>query len=200
MDILIVRHTQVNFPYDVLYGNYDVPLADSFPEEANSVKARLANWFPFDKVYSSPLSRALKLAQFLQNGSIIIDDRLKEINFGDWELKKWSEIPDFNEWVKNPVTPPNGETYKDLIQRFKAFFDELLKKNGFETKILITSHSGLIRCALSLFTAAPLEKIFRFTVDYGRALHIKVHDYPEEWINVLPKVILPSISIKGFNI
>jgi len=200
MDILIVRHTRVNSPIDVLYGSHDVPLADSFPEEAKLIKEKLKHWFPFDVVYSSPLSRTLKLAKYLQGGNIHIDDRLKEINFGpEWEMKKWSELPDFTDWFLNQSAPPKGETYVDLTNRIKSFFDELIAQRPGE-KILITAHAGVIRCAIALYTGLPLKNIFRFNVNYGGILHLKVQEYPEEDRILFPSILIPNLTINGFNL
>ncbi|MBN2156163.1 MAG: alpha-ribazole phosphatase family protein [Candidatus Lokiarchaeota archaeon] len=200
MDVLIVRHTKVNSPIDVLYGSHDVELAPSFLEEAKEVKQRLYHWFPFDIVYSSPLTRALKLAKYLQGDNVIIDDRLREINFGpEWEMKKWADLPDFTDWFLNQAVPPNGESYVDLSNRIKQFYDELFEQRPGE-KILITAHAGVIRCTISLYTGVPLRNMFYFHVKYGGALHLKLEEYPEQYYRELPSILLPKISVHGFNL
>ena len=94
MQITLVRHTAVSPEWQVIcYGNTDIPLADTFAEEAPRVAAQI-DLSLYDRILSSPLSRALKLAQYCvpQDTNIEVDDRLKEMNFGDWEGKHWDSI------------------------------------------------------------------------------------------------------------
>ena len=204
MDIFIVRHTKVAIDSNLCYGTSDIPLADSFPREAALVKERLMKWYPFDAVYSSPLSRAYKLAQALQEKGkkIIQDDRLKEIEFGPWELVTWKDIglQKFSTWVKE--VKENGlpmETYRDVTARLKSFFDELVEKNPGE-RILITTHSGPIRCILALYSGTPLSNIFNYRISYGGILHLEYERFTEQDYKKYPNILLPKMSIMGYNI
>lgn len=202
MNILIARHTRVAVDPNFCYGTQDIPLADTFLEEAQAVKDRLKQWFPFDKVYSSPLTRAKKLAQFLQDGNIIYDDRLKEIEFGPWEMITWKEIglDKFSKWVEEiDENGPPLETYYDVMRRLKAFFNELTREKPGD-KILITTHSGVIRCILALYSGAPLSNIFNFRIEYGGILHLKYGEFTEEDYQKYPTILLPKMGIKGFNL
>ena len=63
----MVRHTRVGVPKGTCYGWSDVPVADTFEQEATLTKSRLVEVFADgnpDIVYSSPLMRARKLAAF----------------------------------------------------------------------------------------------------------------------------------------
>ena len=87
MDIIMVRHTRVGVPKGTCYGWSDVPVADTFEQEATLTKSRLVEVFADgnpDIVYSSPLMRARKLAAFCGYESLVVDDRLKEMNMGEW--------------------------------------------------------------------------------------------------------------------
>ena len=49
-----------------------------------------------DVIYSSSLKRTLQTAQYIadaKNLPIIRTDKLKEINGGEWEGKRWDELP-----------------------------------------------------------------------------------------------------------
>ena len=62
MQITLVRHTAVSPEWQVIcYGNTDIPLADTFDEEAPRVAAQIDPSL-YDRILSSPLTRALKLA------------------------------------------------------------------------------------------------------------------------------------------
>ena len=63
MKLYIARHTSVDVPQGTCYGHTDVPLRNTFNEEAEAVKQKL-DGLHFDKVYTSPLSRCIRLASF----------------------------------------------------------------------------------------------------------------------------------------
>ena len=61
-ELLVVRHTSVDVPQGICYGGTDVPLQPTFAEEAERVRQSLEGYTP-DRVLSSPLSRATRLAK-----------------------------------------------------------------------------------------------------------------------------------------
>ena len=54
MEVILIRHTSVDVPKGVCYGQTDVPLRDSFEEEASITAQQLQNDV-FDAVFTSPL-------------------------------------------------------------------------------------------------------------------------------------------------
>ena len=90
MQVTLIRHTRVNVPKDILYGQLDVGLADSFPQEAEAYRQQLPR--DFDAVFSSPLTRCKRLAETLEYTAIEFDERLMEYNFGNWEGLRREEI------------------------------------------------------------------------------------------------------------
>ena len=95
MVIYLMRHTAVDVPQGVCYGQTDVPLKPTFETEATQTAANLQG-LSFDKVYTSPLTRCVRLATFCGYPDAERDDRLKELNFGDWEMHRFDEIADAN--------------------------------------------------------------------------------------------------------
>ena len=95
MVIYFMRHTAVDVPQGVCYGQTDVPLKPTFEMEATQTAAHLQG-LSFDKVYTSPLTRCVRLATFCGYPDAERDDRLKELNFGDWEMHRFDEIADAN--------------------------------------------------------------------------------------------------------
>ena len=95
MNIYIVRHGQTdsNVLKNRYGGRVDVLLNDTGREEAKKLKRDLEG-ITFDRVYSSPLKRALETAQIISGNDIIIDERLIERSNGDLEGRLRSEIPD----------------------------------------------------------------------------------------------------------
>ena len=118
MKIYLMRHTSVLLNgNEHCYGFTDVDVRDTFEEEAAAACARLKGLDP-EAVFTSPLQRAAKLAAFCGYPDAIRDDRLKEMNFGDWEGKSWEEILDttdieafFRRYIDEPVS--GGESQRE---------------------------------------------------------------------------------------
>lgn len=103
MDLYLIRHTSVDVPAGYSYGQTDVPLRETFEAEAATVKEEL-NKIAADKVYTSPLSRCVRLATYCGFEDAWKDDRIKELNFGSWEMKSWDEVsnhPHSEAWFKD---------------------------------------------------------------------------------------------------
>ncbi|MDZ4815621.1 MAG: alpha-ribazole phosphatase [Verrucomicrobiota bacterium] len=170
MEIYLVRHTAVGCAAGTCYGQLDVELAPTFQQEAERVEKKLSDVLPGALLFSSPLTRCLTLAQYIaRDGEVTVDDRLKELNFGDWEGKPWSDLDwqDTSLWMKDYVHRkcPNGESYGDLFARMNHFFDEI--ENTDIERVIIFSHAGILRSALARYASLTPEMSFVFRVDYG---------------------------------
>ena len=169
MKITLIRHTRVAVETGICYGWSDVGVAPSFETEASRVKENISNE-QFDIVYSSPLSRCRKLAAFCGFHEPILDDRLKELNFGEWEMKSWNELSSdprseawFKDWVNNPT--PNGESLQDQYDRVSDFLNEL-RKSGLQ-KVCLFAHGGVLTCARVYAGEYPLQDAFKNVPSYG---------------------------------
>lgn len=50
MEVILIRHTSVDVPPGTCYGQSDVPLRDTFEQEAEAASQHLAPYQPFDRV------------------------------------------------------------------------------------------------------------------------------------------------------
>ncbi|MDR0413233.1 MAG: alpha-ribazole phosphatase [Dysgonamonadaceae bacterium] len=175
MRLTVVRHTSVNVSEGTCYGFTDVPLTPSFDEEASVVKEQLKGE-TFDKVYSSPLSRCMQLADYCGFPNPELDVRIKELNFGDWEMKSWMELDPvearawFADWLN--YSPPRGESYARMQERINAFLDELKTTN--HKSCCLFTHGGVIRLIHVYLGICSLENSFEFPVEYGQIFHLKL--------------------------
>ncbi|MCC5946152.1 MAG: alpha-ribazole phosphatase [Bernardetiaceae bacterium] len=174
MYIYLVRHTAIQNPQQLCYGHADMPLAESFEQEAKHILSLLPK--QFDRLYASPSARCLALAKRIKSiKALQTDERLKEMHFGDWELKPWAAIPKQNlqPWMDNyvEVRTPKGENLKDLYTRVASFFDELIEEkiDNNEQKIAVIAHGGVLRCVWAYLLDIPLHTIFRLNIEYGEA-------------------------------
>lgn len=163
MELYFIRHLQPAVQAGVCYGQLDVPLMEGYEVMHGQLAAELP--VP-DKVYTSPLQRCKLLAAWLSE-EYSVDDRLKELNFGDWEGLKWDEIDRtlMDQWGANYIHagPPGGESLQDLVNRLKAFLPELPSYN----RIAIVTHAGIIRAARHLLENKPLHEIMSEKINYG---------------------------------
>jgi alpha-ribazole phosphatase len=176
MEVYLIRHTTPQIEKGICYGQSNIPLTESFHSETHKLKTHLPELF--DVVYSSPMSRCTKLAQFIHAKELFIPDkRLLEMNFGDWEMKKWDDLNQevLNEWMKDfvSVRVPNGENFIDLNKRVNEFIDELIQTNY--KKIAIATHAGVIRCFVARVLEIPLNNAFKIPVDYSGITKIQLN-------------------------
>ena len=174
MQVTLIRHTRVNVDPNILYGQLDVGLADTFPKEAAAYRQQLPR--DFDAVYSSPLTRCKRLAEALEFPQIEFDDRLKEYNFGNWEGLQREEIDPqiFKTWRANFVNEPapGGESFLQFYERVSSFYQELVRQDY--EKVLIVAHSGVKRCTWSYLLDLPLENLFRMKIGFGEVMQLEL--------------------------
>ncbi len=166
MKLYLFRHGQTDWNKAHRFqGHIDIPLND-FGRELARVTAR--NWpiVPYDRVYCSPLIRAVETAELVLDGRpenelIKTDQRIIEFGFVPCEGHNIDEAagdpnnPMYN-LLHHPEKyhPDNGaERFKDLVDHSGAFrTDEILPLEAQGVNhILIVAHGALIRgivCAI----------------------------------------------------
>ena len=174
MEIYLIRHTTPDIENGICYGQSDLNLIADYNNEFKSIIAQIPNPKNF-KVISSPLKRCTLLAKQF-NEDVIFDSRLMELNFGDWELKAWNDIPqeDINPWMKDFVntTVPNGESYTQLASRINTFFKDTVNSRDNQNLIIIT-HAGPLRAFLSNLLNIALKDSFSININYGDVFHLR---------------------------
>lgn len=176
MKLTLIRHTSVACGSNVCYGQTDVDVSDTFEMEAQKVSIQL-NDYSFDKVFSSPSQRCTKLASFCGLFHPVLEKRLMELNFGDWEGIPWNELadPNLENWYKDwiNVRTTNGESFSDQLERVKNFLEELRAK-PYE-HVLIFTHAGVIRSVAILLGLVQIELAFTdYKVEYGEIKHFEI--------------------------
>ena len=181
MNVYLVRHTAVDVPRGMCYGQTDVPLKETFPQEAAAVAGRLDAVLPdrsiLDTVYTSPLSRATRLAEFCGYGDAVRESRIMEINFGEWEGQDYNTIQDprLQEWFEDylHVRATGGESFEDQFNRVAEFLKE--QKLSGKRNILCFCHGGVLICAKILSGLLKPEEAFSSLDDYGSVIKVEIH-------------------------
>lgn len=169
MELWLIRHTAVDLPAGICYGQSDVPLRASFAREAAEVARRL-DGVRFDEVWCSPLSRCVRLAEACGYPDARRDPRLMELDFGSWELRRFDEIRDpqlqrwYDDYLHTPAT--GGESFDDQRRRVAAFLTELSRRTGLR-RVALFVHGGTILCARIFAGQLSPEEAFSSITPHG---------------------------------
>ena len=180
MEIYLVRHTKPLIDKDICFGQTDIPVDPAvFMQSAIVILDLLPG--KIDAIYSSPLIRCSFLAEFIQQKKypsldIAYSHLLKEVNFGEWENKKWDDINQIhltkwmNDFVNEPV--PGGESFIQLYQRIKLCISAI--GNSSHLSVLIVTHAGVIRAVISHLLQTALKDAFAISCVYGSVTKLDV--------------------------
>lgn len=175
MILQLVRHTPPEVDAGVCYGFTDLDVDARFDQHLERIRTCL-NERGFERIYSSPLKRCARLADALwEHRSVVWDDRLKEMNFGAWEMLPWSAIPVevLTHWADDlwHYAPPGGESFGDFHERVMPFFNDLFS-NPTDDSLVVVTHSGVIRCVLMHCLQVPASHIFNLDLPYGCVVEV----------------------------
>lgn len=177
MKIVLIRHTSVDVAKGVCYGHTDVALAPTFAEEARTVADKLRG-YKFDRVYTSPLLRCVKLAEACGYPDAIRDLRLKEMNFGEWEMQPFDKITDprlqiwFDDYMN--VAPTGGESAMEQRARLLDFIEDLRKNTGNDGCVALFTHAGMLVHALVAFGDTTYDEAYGSIPPYGSIIELDI--------------------------
>jgi broad specificity phosphatase PhoE len=138
--IYFVHGTTVDNARHISSGWKDAELSELGIEQSRRLPSQ--NTEIFDVVFCSDLKRAIKSAIISFEGKvpIVIDTRLRECNYGDYNGKPSEIVEPLQEQMINDRFP-GGESYEDVRERVAEFLDDITKKyNG--KHIAIVGHKA----------------------------------------------------------
>lgn len=164
MKIYLVRHAEsVYNARKILQGRIDCELSE---KGINDTKEQAKCFLDeFDVVFCSPLKRTKQTAEILfPNNDIIYDERIIERSLGEWEGTPNTDEKQF--FLKNKVLPPKGESFLQIDERVKSFFD-MLKREYVDKKVLLVTHGGVINAIFRVLkvNAKPVDNLELVEVD-----------------------------------
>ncbi len=117
----------------------DVELSELGLQQSKELGERFKN-IKIDLICCSDLKRAVDTVKiaFEDRIPIIVDKRLRELNYGDFNGKPSEAVGHMKkERIKEPF--PNGESYEQAMVRVHDFYKEL-KKNHPDKIVLVVGH------------------------------------------------------------
>ena len=144
--IYIVRHGQTE--WNVLgkvQGKQDICLNEKGKEQALLTKKDLDNK-EIDLIIVSPLKRALETAEIInkdRNLPMIIDERIKERDFGEFEGTNFVDFDtkDFWNYYRNEEYK-EAESIQEFFKRIYDFLDDIIVKYK-DKNVLLVTHGGV---------------------------------------------------------
>jgi alpha-ribazole phosphatase len=173
--LMMVRHTAVDQKLKgVCYGASDVELSPEGLAHVDRLADELAANSP-SIIFHSGLSRSRRLAEAVAGRLGLkprVDPRIAEFNFGEWELRRWSEIfiagHDIARLINEPdsFSAPAGETVFAMRDRVLGWFNSL----STETRILAVSHGGPISTLRGVLVDVPAKNWPTLVPAYGESI------------------------------
>lgn len=127
-------------------------------------QAEKCKYINFDVIFSSPLARAIQTSNIMNrfhNVKIIKQELLTGIDQGIFTNRYYFSLTDEEKQLKLLRTKETKmESYKNVFNRVKCFYDKILKKSKYE-KVLIVSH-GVVVSFLEYIINGATEYIKEF--------------------------------------
>ncbi|MCE7033086.1 histidine phosphatase family protein [Lysobacter sp. GX 14042] len=139
----------------------------------------------WSRAITSPRIRALGTARALatpRDLPIEMDSDWAELDFGDWDGLRGSDIDPaaLAAFHRDPVRhpPPDGEPWPAFQARIGSALAALARDcdaaPAGAAPVLVVSHAGVLRMALSLTCGFALPSLWALRIDYGTRLRLRV--------------------------
>ncbi len=146
----------------------------------------------WDVVLSSPTRRCHDFARLLAlrlSSPFIVDERLAELEFGEWSGLEAAVIEERNpdllhQYYHQPrrFVAPQGESMEVFSQRVTAVWEEL-KVNYVGQRVLVLTHAGVIKLILSRVLDILQQKSHH--IEISPATFTRLQIYPDGEISIL---------------
>ena len=172
MKLYVVRHSQSEWnALRKVCGATDSPLTElgrAQAAETAAIVAEMTRDHPIDIIIASPLQRALETGRAIRRACgeqipLIVDDRIREINFGDNEGRDVRDPAFQAEKAIFPRRHPNGESMLDFTHRIYSFLDDIKVRYADKT-VLLACHNGICRTVRSYVQSMTNEEFMAYVV------------------------------------
>ena len=169
--VYLLRHGQSEANVRGILAGPDnsVKLSEKGRRESRIVSKHLQK-IEFTHIYSSPISRCLQTVDPLTSAKpqipLLLEERIQEMNYGDWNGKDLKSLSKKREWKSIQNQPskfkfPQGESFTQLRKRVQSFLNEIESKTG---PILVVSHGDVIKMILTCTLELSTDNFQRFTI------------------------------------
>lgn len=190
--LIFVRHAEAegNIKRE-FHGWTDGDITEKGHLQAKRAAERLKD-MKIDVLYSSSMKRTLQTAAYISDVKdlpIIKTDKLKEINGGDWEGRRWDELPEIwpeahDTWENKPHLHkmPNGESMEEFQNRLINEVLYIARKHPGKN-ICIVTHGTAIRALMCCFRHCSLESMIG--IQWYDNTSVTIIDYENDRFSVV---------------
>jgi len=161
---LLVRHG--NTTYDTkVDALLDPPLdREGIERVERTIKFLDQSPYDFKRIISSPLQRALLLAQMVSRGrkQVTTNNAALPWNLGDLMGKEGALVGPKLEYLKNypDIRAPHGESYRTFYNRWSEFLHRLMTYSEVKGEtLMVTTHSRNINALQSIIGGNPVGDV-----------------------------------------
>ena len=159
IDVVMIRHAMTAWnEAGRIQGHTDVPLSENGRRAL--MWRRLSRRFGSYRVHSSPLARAVETAVLLGFETMVLDRRLLEMNWGEWEGETRASVAmadacgvAHNEARGPDFRPPGGESPREVQARIVEWARSVADS---PPGVVAITHKGVIKATLGLACAWDL--------------------------------------------
>lgn len=186
----LVRHGEStdNASGDKYSGITDSPITERGLRQASDI-GRALQKENIDRIYTSPMKRAVETARAIQSktgGMLIIDRRLRELDYGEWEgltrqevFARWPSL--YNAYKQDPIMnrPPNSENPQDAAERVLSLWAEIQTSMSLEhfSKIVLVTHNSLAKIFVCSILGEQLTQYRERRIDNGSITKVIINKH-----------------------
>jgi len=182
--LYLIRHGETDWnARRLLQGRRDIPL-NAVGQGQAVVSGTCLKWLLPDATtvdfIASPLSRTRQTMEIIRQQLSLdaadyrTDERLVEINFGEWEGLDWQQIAErqperYQARQADPLNfiPTDGENYPHVFERVGSLL------NSLQRDTVLVAHAGVLRSCLALLTDVPDTEVPLLEIPQDQVLMIR---------------------------
>lgn len=188
--LFFVRHGAHELQDRVLVGRADVPLSAAGRAQAERVGERLRHE-QVHMVQTSPQLRTRETADRIAGKLGLTADvvpALDEVDVGDWTGRSFQELeadPRWRQWntMRSMTRTPNGETMLEVQVRVARHIERSRALHP-DDRIVLVSHSDVIRAAVLYHIGLPVDSFWRIEISPGSLTTLIVGDWGAKLISL----------------
>jgi probable phosphoglycerate mutase len=182
--LYLIRHGETDWnARRLLQGRRDIPL-NAVGQGQAVVSGTCLKWLLPDATtvdfIASPLGRTRQTMEIIRQqlgldaADYRTDERLVEINFGEWEGLDWQQIAErqperYQARQADPLNfiPTDGENYPHVFERVGSLL------NSLQGDTVLVAHAGVLRSCLALLTDVPDTEVPLLEIPQDQVLMIR---------------------------
>jgi probable phosphoglycerate mutase len=182
--LYLIRHGETDWnARRLLQGRRDIPL-NAVGQGQAVVSGTCLKWLLPDTTtvdfIASPLGRTRQTMEIIRQqlgldaADYRTDERLVEINFGEWEGLDWQQIAErqperYQARQADPLNfiPTDGENYPHVFERVGSLLKSLQRDT------VLVAHAGVLRSCLALLTDVPDTEVPLLEIPQDQVLMIR---------------------------